>query len=290
VTEQSLQALAPRQLHRDQGTQTEVSTSHPELRGLRWAPASPSTHTGGDISGVAPPGLDDTRLEKWDDTADDTAAWLYRLVFQESQVVRSESDQRTSVDNPMALPIPDFLVPSNRAPKASIVNSLLLQWTDLTSVEIEETSMAARFDSGQSYTNDLERRLRLLLSGGPSMPALPFPSTSTTSPAGPSSARPQEYHLPTATRQHLEADRRSWFGGTPSQTQTTPTRGSRGPGSPLPREPKLDQGAEATYCEEDRTSYNGTMLYQFIFDGSPFEPAAAYKVKPWKRGPFYGYY
>ena len=202
MTEQSLQALVPRQLHRDQGTQTTNQTQPapegPEPSSARDSIAASLPRPTGD---TVAPSISDTRLEKWDDSPEDMAAWLYRLVFQDSQVMGPS--QRASIDSLIASPIPDLLVSTNRAPKAPVVDRLLLQWTDLDPVEIEETSVADWSGSDRPYVRDLERRVRLL-SGGQSTPELLSPSAAAEQ-AGLHGNDP-----PTATPRRSETEQRSW--------------------------------------------------------------------------------
>jgi hypothetical protein len=180
VTEQSLQALVPRQTQCDQGTQTTEQTrpiteqleiASPQISET-IAPQSP-------VENVTSPTCMDNRIEKWIEAPEDTAAWLYRLVFHDSQIIKR--DKRTSIEK-LSLPsMPDLLVSTNRASKAPLVDRLLQQWTTLRPIEIEATSCAVRDDSAQLYMRDVERRVQRL-SGRHSMPEL-SPASSRTQPA-----------------------------------------------------------------------------------------------------------
>lgn len=65
------------------------------------------------------------QLQKWEESGEDTARWLYRLVFQESQLV----DSRTSASSAVVLADP--------AVKSRVVEGLLHAWTTLTDDEIK---------------------------------------------------------------------------------------------------------------------------------------------------------
>jgi hypothetical protein len=65
------------------------------------------------------------QLQKWDNSGEDTARWLYRLVFQESQLL----DSRTSASSAVVLVDP--------AAKRRVLDGLLHAWTTLTDDEIK---------------------------------------------------------------------------------------------------------------------------------------------------------
>ena len=74
------------------------------------------------------------QIELWDDSLNDTARWLYQLVFM--------SDQQLERQSVGAFGAADFLVTSRRAPKRIVVDRLLLHWTTLEPSEIRTTRIS----------------------------------------------------------------------------------------------------------------------------------------------------
>lgn len=73
------------------------------------------------------------QIEKYDDSLNDTAQWLYQLVFMSDQGL-----ERQSASSFLAA---DVLGTSRRAPKRVIVDRLLQHWTNLESAEIRTTRL-----------------------------------------------------------------------------------------------------------------------------------------------------
>ena len=155
VTEQSLQALMPQQLQHDRGTQTEVrdQLEHAMSKISLVFNASASETISGSTTSRQP---GDTQIKKWENSSEDTATWLHRLVFQDEQV--ATSNRQNSVGN-LSDPVPDLLLPINRAAKAPVVDRLLLRWTNLSADEIKDTSKILGRDE---YAAELAERVRLL--------------------------------------------------------------------------------------------------------------------------------
>ena len=167
ATEQSLQALAPQQCQRDQGTQTEYQNAPPLAVSQATSTLDTASRPTTDYATTSPH-TSDMRLEKWENTPEDTAAWLYRLVFEDDQMARSS--QRTPVGSLVTL-VPDLLAPVNRAAKAPVVDRLLLQWTNLSEAEVRGTSESTNRGGEDAYATELSQRVRFL-SGRNSLPEL----------------------------------------------------------------------------------------------------------------------
>jgi hypothetical protein len=110
----------------------------------------------------------DYQIQKWSGSSDDTATWLYRLIFDESQISRQGS--RVSRGDPAygvtdILSIPEQLVPRTSSALSNVVNRLLADWTNLTSREIQESGSSTSKVS--RWENKLDKRLKLLQLTGP---------------------------------------------------------------------------------------------------------------------------
>lgn len=110
---------------RDYGTQTEA---HLFDASAPTAPAGTSViGNSEDITAEETQGHS-TQIQRWGETQDDNARWLYRLVFGESHDFAALQRVRVS----------DLAAASKWRPKAEVVDKLLQEWSYLDDDEIEE--------------------------------------------------------------------------------------------------------------------------------------------------------
>lgn len=113
---------ATEEARRDLLVQTEESLQQDQATQADSDAESPKAGAANETSEEqAPP---NQQLQKWDKSGEDTARWLYRLVFQESQLL----DPRVSSSSAVILVDP--------AAKSRVVEGLLHAWTTLTDEEI----------------------------------------------------------------------------------------------------------------------------------------------------------
>jgi len=156
VTKQKIQCLLPETGTVDHGTQTEDISASPDITPEHLLPGS-------------------QQLQKYDSSAKETAKWLHRLVFGDDS-----ASEKGEPDHPLDL----ALVSSMTAAHSQALDSLLVQWTDLSQEEIQAT-----YDAG-AETGRFGGRLddclgRLLLERRE-----PSQDTSHVSPPGPPSDDP----------------------------------------------------------------------------------------------------
>jgi hypothetical protein len=146
ATEHSMQDLLPQRALEDKSTQTEDYPS-PATKRISESSASPFNVSGTETA------RPDNQIAMWTNSTDDTARWLYELVFRDDQPSKGRS--RTP------LPVSDVLVPPTPAGARNVVDRLLLQWTNLTSGEIIGDGLGSSGPTNE-WEARLESRVRLL--------------------------------------------------------------------------------------------------------------------------------
>ncbi|KAJ9138951.1 hypothetical protein NKR23_g8267 [Pleurostoma richardsiae] len=171
ATEHSMQDLLPQRVLEDKSTQTE---DYPSMATGRISESSASPFNVSGTETARP----DNQIAMWTNSTDDTARWLYELVFRDDQPSKGRS--RTP------LPVSDVLVPPTPAGARNVVDRLLLQWTNLTSGEIIGDGLGSSGPTNE-WEARLESRVRLLeLTRGedaapPSLSQRDTPTQGTTS-------------------------------------------------------------------------------------------------------------
>jgi hypothetical protein len=131
ATEQALQTHMAAVSQEDKGTQTE------EKDDLIQPPKLPKLPDATEASTADSHDEASNQLTTWQEGADDSARWLYNLVFQNDQLVEIGSQKS-------AISVPTMLLRSSSERKPTVVDALLSAWTSLTPIEIKETHMNER--------------------------------------------------------------------------------------------------------------------------------------------------